>query len=149
MRIYLTVKIVLVLALLASANSSGTADDDEVDTSVPGYPHKIYSGIVYLMQGLSSSTSSRIKLSTTSSSPPKAISPAIRFSSGSPELLAAHPSSHASMKMGPSSSTPARSPSLSTITPGIKKQTSSSWNCPPGLAFPEEMMKLSRTSPSP
>lgn len=48
MRICLGLKIVLVATLLVAA-VAGTAEDDEVDTSVPNYPHKFYSGTTHLM----------------------------------------------------------------------------------------------------
>ena len=45
MRIYLkSIVSLLLLALLFTVTISQTADDDEVDTSIPGYPYKIYSG---------------------------------------------------------------------------------------------------------
>lgn len=49
MKIYLSV---LLLALLFTVSISQTADDDEVDTSIPGYPYKIYSGIGCIIQDI-------------------------------------------------------------------------------------------------
>jgi hypothetical protein len=91
MKIYLTAKIVLVLALLATTTLSTTADDDEVDTSIPGYPHKIYSGTVHLMQD-SSYWASLIgqKISIMYSSPLKTIFLTILLSFGLLGHLDAH-----------------------------------------------------------
>jgi hypothetical protein len=38
--------ILFLLALLLTISLSQTPDDDEVDISIPNYPHKIYSGIM-------------------------------------------------------------------------------------------------------
>ena len=54
MNIYLKAKLVLlVLALLSTMALSQTADDDEVDTSIPGYPYKFYSGRSHPIQAIS------------------------------------------------------------------------------------------------
>jgi hypothetical protein len=55
MRIYLRAKVlVLLFAILTTLVLSQTPDDDEVDSSIPGYPHKFYSGNPHLMQDISS-----------------------------------------------------------------------------------------------
>jgi hypothetical protein len=58
MRIYLGLKLVLAATLLVAA-LGGTAEDDEVDTSVPNYPHKFYSGTTHPTQGSSNWASSK------------------------------------------------------------------------------------------
>lgn len=58
MKIYLKAKVVLmVLAMLSTITVSQTADDDEVDISVPNYPYKFYSGKSHTMQAISCSVS--------------------------------------------------------------------------------------------
>jgi len=53
MKIHLSMKYgLLLLAILSTMVYSQTADDDEVDTSVPGYPHKFYSGITIIIKDI-------------------------------------------------------------------------------------------------
>lgn len=47
----------LLLALFIVFAYAQTADDDEVDVSIPGYPHKFYSGNQYVIKVISCSVS--------------------------------------------------------------------------------------------
>lgn len=72
------IKIITILAILFVLSTPQTADDDEVDTSIPNYPFKIYSGTShkYSLQATSSSTFSKMqKQSTTYSSLPSMTKP--------------------------------------------------------------------------
>jgi len=61
MKIHRSIKYgVLLLAILSTLVYSQTADDDEVDTSVPGYPHKFYSGITIIIKDIYHSVSFKI-----------------------------------------------------------------------------------------
>ena len=125
MRIYHTEKILIVLLFLAVTSLSQTADDDEVDTSIPGYPYKIYSGTYHHMQALSSSASQPGERPSTMSSSPRRMTPLMSPSFfGSVEHRAARLFSHVSIRMVPSSSSLENLPSPWTKTPGIKKQAS-------------------------
>lgn len=101
MKIYLRGKVVLLaIALLAFTALSQTADDDEVDTSIPGYPYKIYSGMADLIQDISISMLSRAsKRFIMHSSLHKEILLMIRCLYGFLELLDAPLYWHASTKL--------------------------------------------------
>jgi hypothetical protein len=43
----------LLFALLIAVSHSTTQDDDEVDTSIPGYPHRFFSGLKHIIQDTS------------------------------------------------------------------------------------------------
>ena len=144
MRIYLGLKIVLAVALVAGV-AAGTAEDDEVDTSVPNYPHKFYSGIPHPMQGSSiwASSGKISSTSTMSSSPPRATSPMTPSSSGSVVHPDAPDSSPASMRMAPSSSSQEKSPSISTKMHGTRRPICSIWTSLPVLDFLRGPIRLS------
>lgn len=44
---------ILLLLIFIILSSTQTADDDEVDTAIPGYPYKIYSGIISIIKDIS------------------------------------------------------------------------------------------------
>jgi hypothetical protein len=43
----------LLLSILIILSNPQTADDDEVGTSIPNYPYKIYSGIISIIKATS------------------------------------------------------------------------------------------------
>jgi hypothetical protein len=113
MRIYLRAKVlVLLFAILTTLVFSQTADDDEVDTSIPGYPFKFYSGNPNPMQGIFSSVCwLSLKLYIMYSFPRRTIFQTIHSSYGSQVHLDAQPYWPASTRTAPSSSIQERLPS--------------------------------------
>ena len=44
---------IVMFSIFIIISSGQTADDDEVDTAIPGYPYKIYSGIISIIKDIS------------------------------------------------------------------------------------------------
>jgi hypothetical protein len=64
MKNYQKVGVLLIFAALVTLTVSQTVDDDEVDTAVPGYPHKFYSGMCIDILRLPSTQRSGFKISS-------------------------------------------------------------------------------------
>lgn len=128
MKIYLKAKIVLLaVAMLFAVSQCQTADDDEVEISVPGYPYKFYSGIINPTQAIFYWELLRLKSITMYSFLLKTISLTILYSFGLLELLDVQPYYHVFTKMDHLSLSQQKKPLQLINNHGIKRQVFYTW----------------------